>query len=192
MPVPCARCDMPLPTFELTSGGAAVCTLCHSSNRARVFPAALAETGPVKSEAALEGEATCFDHPSKRAVAACNQCGRFVCQLCSVEFGGEVWCPSCVAAGAGKAKPAKAETQRTLYDSIALMIPLTAVVLYPFMVLAAPASLVLTVLKWKQPLSLVRRNRWRFIAAILISLAELVFCAAIVYFLVRGPFRGRP
>jgi hypothetical protein len=180
---------MPLPTWELAAGGEAVCTLCNAANRVRVFPAALTDSGSVKTEAALEGEATCFDHPSKRAVASCNQCGRFVCQLCSVEFGGEVWCPSCVAAGAGKAKPAKAETYRTLYDSIALLIPLAAVVMYPFMILAAPASLVLTVLKWKQPLSLVRRNRWRFIVAILASLGELVFCGAIVYFLVRGPFR---
>src|ERR1700694_626841 len=182
MPVPCARCDMPLPKWELATGGAAVCTMCGSHNRVQIFPAALSSNAEaVRTEAALEGEATCFDHPSKRAVAACNQCGRFVCQLCSVEFGKEVWCPSCVAAGAGKARPAKAETSRTLYDSIALITPLAAVLLYPFMIVAAPASLVLTVMKWKQPISLVRRNRWRFVAAILISVAELGLCVAIVW-----------
>ena len=182
---------MPLPKWELAAGGVAVCTLCGASNRVHIFPAALLpDSGPVKTEAALAGEATCFDHPSKRAVAACNQCGRFVCQLCSVEFANEVWCPSCVAAGAGKARPAKAETYRTLYDSMALIIPLAAILMYPFMIVAAPASLVLTVMKWKQPLSLVRRNRWRFLAAILVSLAELGLCGAIVYILVHTSFRG--
>jgi len=181
---------MPLPTWELANGGTAVCTLCGSANQVRIFPAALAAgQAPARTEAALDGEAACFDHPSKRAVAACNQCGRFVCQLCSVEFGNEVWCPSCVAAGAGKARPAKAETYRNLFDSTALILPLAAVVMYPFMIVAAPASLVLTAMKWKQPLSLVRRNRWRFVVAILVSIAELALCCAVVYFLVRSPFR---
>lgn len=182
---------MPLPKWELVNGDTAVCTLCGSTNTVRVFPAAFGTgNAPARAESALEGEAACFDHPSKRAVAACRQCGRFVCHLCSVEFGGEVWCPSCVAAGAGKARPARAETSRTLYDSMALLVPLLAVLLYPLMIIAAPASLVLTVMKWRQPLSLVRRNRWRFVAAILLSLAELGFCAAVVYILVARPFKG--
>src|SRR3954471_15111830 len=103
MPIPCARCDMPLPPWELAQGGTAMCTLCGVENRVRVFPALFAERHAARPEAAEEGEASCFDHPSKRAVAACSQCGRFICQLCSVEFGADIWCPSCVAAGAGKA-----------------------------------------------------------------------------------------
>ena len=187
MPVPCARCDMPLPKWELAISDVAVCTSCGSSNRVRIFPAAFRDGAvPVATESAQEGDASCYDHPSKRAVAACGQCGRFVCQLCAVEFGDGIWCPSCVAARAGKARGVKLETSRTLYDSMALLLPMGAVLLYPFMFLAAPASLVLTAMKWRQPLSLVRRNRWRFVAAILLSLAELALCAAVVYLLVRG------
>ncbi len=107
MPVPCARCRTPLPAWELASGDSAVCTLCGAANRVRVFPVALETGAEARPEAALAGEAACFDHPSKRAVAACSQCGRFVCRLCSVEFGGAVWCPACVAAGAGRARAAK-------------------------------------------------------------------------------------
>ena len=183
---------MPLPKWELATGDTARCTACGSSNRVRIFPAALGGgDAPVETQAALEGEAACFDHPSKRAVSACQQCGRFVCQLCAVEFADGVWCPSCVAAGAGKARPAKAETSRTLYDSVALILPLGAVLLYPFMVVAAPASLALTAMRWTQPLSLVRRNRWRFVAAILLSLAELALCGLAVYLVARGPARAR-
>jgi hypothetical protein len=109
--------------------------------------------------------------------------------LCAVEFADGVWCPSCVAAGAGKARPAKAETSRTLYDSVALILPLSAVLLYPFMVVAAPASLVLTAMKWTEPLSLVRRNRWRFVAATVVSLAELALCGLAVYLIVKGAAR---
>ena len=70
MPVPCARCSMPLPKWELLKADVASCPSCGSSNTVHLFPAALADAATVRSEAALEGEATCFDHPGKRAVAA--------------------------------------------------------------------------------------------------------------------------
>ena len=129
MPVPCARCDSPLPLWELASASAAVCTSCGSRNTVRVFPSLFAApTTPALPESALDGEAACFDHPSKRAVAACHQCGRFVCQLCSVEFGGQVWCPACVAAGKGSGKAVYLEPSRMLFDSIALTVPLACVI----------------------------------------------------------------
>ncbi len=191
MPVPCARCDTPLPKWELAAGDAAICTSCGSSNQVRVFPALLSQSHvPVRTEAALDGEAACYDHPSKRAVAACHQCGRFVCQLCSVESGNEVWCPSCVAAGAGKARSANLDASRTLYDSTALILPLLSLLLYPFTLIAAPASLVLSVMKWSRPLSLVRRNRWRFVAAVLISLTEICLWTVGIVYLISGRFRG--
>jgi len=186
MPVPCTRCDTPLPKWELATGDTAVCTECGSRNMVRVFPAAFSGNAPAKAEQALEGEAACFDHPAKRAVGACTQCGRFVCTLCSVEFGGETWCPSCVAAGAGKARAARPVTSRTLYDSIALLVPLAAIVFYPFMILAAPASLVLTAMRWNRPLSLVRRWRWRFLLAILLSLLEVGLWVAIIWLMVTA------
>src|SRR5262245_25924764 len=108
MPVPCARCDMPLPRWELSRGNRAMCTSCGVQNEVRVFPAILQSTsGPTHAETAIDGEAACFDHPAKRAVASCRQCGRFVCAVCSVEFAGEVWCPTCIAAGAGQAREAR-------------------------------------------------------------------------------------
>ena len=181
---------MPLPARELANSDEATCTLCGATNRARVFPALFsANTGPVETQTALEGEAACFDHPGKRAVASCQQCGRFVCQLCSVEFGDGVWCPSCVASGAGKAKPAKLDTSRPLYDSTALILPLASLLLYPLTLIAAPASIVLAIVKWRQPISLVRRNRWRFVAAILISLTEIGLWTLLIVYLATGGFR---
>jgi hypothetical protein len=164
---------MPLPAWELMNSDAAVCTRCGSANTVRAFPAALASANaPARPEPALDGEAACFDHPNKRAVAACQQCGRFVCQLCSVEFGARILCPSCVAAGSGIAKVANLETSRTLYDSIALIVPLASLLIWPLTLIAAPGAMVFTVMKWSQPISLVRRARWRFVLAFVIGLAE--------------------
>ncbi len=191
MPVPCARCQTPLSKWEYQGSGSAQCPACGSGNTVRAFPAMLATAAAARPEAALEGEAACFDHPNKRATAACSQCGRYVCGLCSVEFGREVWCPSCVATRAGRARAANLETARTLYDSVTLSLPLAALALWPLTLLAAPAALAIGIAKWNYPLSLVRRNRWRLVAGILLALAEVVGWAwVIIYLLTRPTPRG--
>ena len=182
---------MPLQTRQLagsvttTTGTAttanADCTLCGAPNYVWLFRAALNSAPLVTPEVALEGEATCYEQSDKRAIAACQRCGRFVCQICSVEFGSEVLCPSCVAGG--KVASARLIPSLPMFDSIALIVPLGALILYPFTIIAAPASLVLSLLKWKQPISPVRRNRWRFVLAILISLTMVaLWIWGIIYF----------
>jgi len=188
MPIPCARCQMPLPKWEFRSGHTATCPSCMSPNTVSVFPAILQQQAPALPEAALAGEACCYDHPTKRAVAACSQCGRFICQLCSVDFAGETWCPSCVAAGAGRAREARADTSRTLYDSIVLAIPLLSLIFWPLLVLTGPATVILAVMKWKQPLSLVRRSRWRFLVG---SVLGVLTSAACVWLFVYLAMSGR-
>jgi len=181
---------MPLPKWELATGNEAVCTLCGSRNTVQVFPAAFADQHvPARPEGAAEGEAACFDHPNKKAVAVCRQCGRFVCQLCAVDFGSESWCPSCVAAGAGKAKAASTEAPRMLYDSMVLGLPLVSLLVWPLTIVAGPAAVALAAMKWRQPLSMVRRSRWRFVAGGAIGLVETVLWAwGLVYLLTRvGP-----
>ena len=174
MSVPCNRCGRPLPKWELARQDQAQCPECGASSMVRVFPALFySQTGPVAAEAAAQGEAACFDHPGKRAVAACGHCGRFVCQLCAVDFKGGVWCPSCFAAGDLRVKTEERENSRTLYDSIALTVALAPLVLWPFTALSAPIALFLAVRYWRRPLSLVRRWRWRSALAILIALSEI-------------------
>jgi hypothetical protein len=77
-------------------------------------------------------------------------------------------------------------TSRTLFDSIALTLPLASLILYPLNIVAAPTALTIAILKWRQPLSPVRRNRWRLVLAILISLAEIIGWTAIFALLIRG------
>jgi len=172
MPVPCARCNAPLPEWDLAIQPVTLCGSCSAHNEAYVFPAAFRAPAAAHPEMPFEGEAACFDHPGKRATASCRQCGRFVCQLCAVEFSGETWCPSCVAAGAGAAKAASLDASRTLFDSIALTVPLLSLIIWPATIVAGPGAVVLSILKWRSPPSVVRRSRWRFVAAILIGLAE--------------------
>jgi len=163
---------MPLPKWELLNGAAATCTACGRLNTVRLFPAALERAAAAHAETAADGEAACFDHPAKRAVAACQQCGRFVCQLCAVEYGSGTLCPSCLAASGGTAAAARSTTRRTLYDTWALVTPLALLIVYPLTILSAPAVVALAIMKWKRPISLVRRNRWRFALGLALALAE--------------------
>jgi DNA-directed RNA polymerase subunit RPC12/RpoP len=183
MSVPCNRCGQPLPKWELSRQERAQCPDCGAYSIVRVFPALFySQTAPAAVEMAAQGEAACFDHPAKRAVAACGHCGRFVCTLCAVDFKDGVWCPSCFAVGDLIAPVARSgatgtaaglENSRTLYDSIALTVSLAPLVLWPLTVLSAPIALFLAVRYWRRPLSLVRRWRWRSALAILIALSEI-------------------
>jgi DNA-directed RNA polymerase subunit RPC12/RpoP len=172
MPVPCARCSMPLLKWELLRGNDADCPSCGAHNQVRLFPAAVARAAAPQAETALEGEAACFDHPAKRAVAVCQHCGRFVCQLCAIVIGDGVSCPSCVVKPQAKKRQANSGNSVMLYDTWTLTLPFALLVFWPLTVLSAPAALALTVMKWKQPLSLVRRNRWRFVVGLGLSLAQ--------------------
>ena len=173
MTVPCNRCDILLLSWDVASADAAVCPSCRAESTVRVYPAMFQATRRVHTETAGEGEATCFDHPGKRAVAACSQCGRYVCALCSVELKNETWCPTCVATGKRHAKVAELENARTLYDSMALVVALAPLIAWPITLLSAPAAVYLAIRHWKRPLSVVRRTRWRFVAAILLGLAQI-------------------
>ena len=186
MPVPCARCSMPLPKWELMNGGAATCTSCNSRNTVRVYPAALAQSAATHAESALEGEAACFDHPGKRAISACQKCGRFVCQLCAVEFGSAIWCPSCIAGSAGQERSANPDTSRMLYDTWALAIPFGLLIIWPLTLLSAPAVVALAIMKWKSPRSLVRRNRWRFAVGLVAGVLQgMAWLWGVVYFIAK-------
>jgi hypothetical protein len=163
-----------LPKWELAAQQGATCPECGARSVVRVFPALFyGASGPVETEAAAEGEATCFDHPGKRAVAACSHCGRFVCLLCAVDFKDAVWCPACFMAGEYKAQKVEIENSRTLYDSTALTVALAPLVVWPFTAISAPIALFIALRYWKRPLSLVRRWRWRTALAAAIALGEI-------------------
>jgi hypothetical protein len=183
---------MPLAKLRDASGEAR-CTLCGSRNTVLAFPAILAAPGAAGGAApALGGEAACFDHPNKRAEAACRQCGRYVCRLCSVEFGTEIWCPSCVAGRSGTAKAAHPETVRPLYDSIVLTLPLASLLVWPITAIAAPAALAIGAARWKRPTSLVRRSRWRMPAGMAVALVEIgLWTWGILYLTARAGMAGK-
>ena len=120
----CTKCQVPVPEFIYNQGVLAPCPGCGSMLQVEVFPALLKPLpeGRAGETILVEGEASCFYHPQKRAVLPCAACGRFLCALCDVELNNEHLCPGCLESGRKKGKLIQLETKRTLYDSSALLL----------------------------------------------------------------------
>jgi hypothetical protein len=127
--------------------------------------------------ALMEGEACCYEHATKRAQSLCSHCGRFLCALCEVPLGRDIFCPDCLH---GREAPV---LQRVKLDSIALALAIWPLLIFYFVILTAPAAFIMAIYAWKKPTSLVRRRRWRIYLAMGISMVEMVGIVAIGVFL---------
>lgn len=140
------------------------CPYCEQRLQIRAWPVARNRTN---ATAAMPDQATCFFHPEKAFQTCCQRCGRFVCALCDLQLGAEHVCPTCFERGRADTRldGNKAEWRHrdVLYDSIAVTIGWAWIVVWPLIVAAIPAAIVLHVKFRKAPHSyLLPRSGWRF------------------------------
>lgn len=159
------------------------CPACRETFRIYAFPA-LFRPGLRKprKQAAADGEASCFFHVGKRAAVPCDSCGRFLCALCDLEFGGRHFCAACLG-NARKAKagsaPIAAELMRdkvflphNLAWALACYTPMTLLGIY-LMPLSAPAALWFAFRHWNRREGFQIRGRWRAVAAVAVASLQL-------------------
>jgi uncharacterized BrkB/YihY/UPF0761 family membrane protein len=85
-----------------------------------------------------------------------------------------------------KASGQRLEQERTLYDSIALVVATWPLVIFYFTVITAPATLVLCLKYWRKPISIVRRSKWRMWVAGLTAVVQLILWVALfAFFMVK-------
>ena len=152
------------------------CPTCATVLGVTLFPALFRPRTKIDAQnlQTAEGEASCYEHANKRAVAVCNRCGRFLCALCEVAGDAKVWCPNCLNSGQSGGPIQAIERQRTLYDSIALALAFFPALLFFYpSILTAPVVIFLSIRYWKKPSSIIPRGKWRFVLALLIVLAEV-------------------
>lgn len=173
----CPKCNSPLETAMFNQPEPVSCSGCGSSLEAIVYPAFFRPKPAVTVGELVqdEGEASCFFHPQKRAVLACDSCGRFICALCEIEHKGQHLCSDCLEKGVRKKKLADLDSRRFLYDTLALQLALWPLIL-PFLwfitVITAPAALYVAIRYRNAPLSLLRRSRWRLYVAGVLALVQ--------------------
>lgn len=184
--VTCSKCKAILPA-EQYNAEFVPCPSCASSISVVVFPALFRE--PIVTPAehlVIEGEASCFYHPQKKAALPCDSCGRFLCALCDVELGGQHLCPACLESGKKKGKLKSLENQRVLYDRIALVAAVLPLLLVWPSLIGAPIALYIAIRYWNAPGSILGRSKVRFVIAIILSALQIIaWISVIIYFTTR-------
>ena len=185
----CAECGSPLSLVAAGDPGFIPCPRCRTSFRVDLFPAFFRKSEERASSASLEaGDATCFNHPDKRAVVVCDACGRFLCSLCEIEMDGRHICPGCLEKSRTRDEKKGGGDRRIMYDSLALSLAVYPIVLFPFFWLTpvtAPVAVFLALRKWNAPRSIVSRGRLQSVATLVVAAPQILLWAYVFYKVVR-------
>lgn len=186
----CGECSWPVPVEFWNRAEGVRCPGCSQKVEAVVFPAIEHRRAGVVPEAVTaETEAACFYHPSSRATVPCDECGRFLCSLCDIEIEGRHLCPACFQSGVRGNKLEIVETQRTMYDTVALTLATLPALLFWPAIVSAPAALFVVMRRWRTPLSIIPRTRIRFYLAAIFALAEIGFLGFVVWLFIQQAAR---
>lgn len=184
--VSCAKCNRSLPLDGLELPGRVTCSGCRNPQSVTLFPALGAEPeAPATSAPIFEGDTACYYDPDKRAVAVCDDCGRFISEFHRVVLSSDhTTCLACLSNARSTSNKALTVRERTCYDNLALALaivpPLTLVGLY-FVIFTAPATLYVVIRYWKRgPNSVIPRGRTRFVIAAIIAILELVILELVI------------
>jgi len=164
-----------MPPFVFNTGHPVRCPTCRLPTYATIFPALFRtiRKGESGETIQVEGEASCFYHPEKRAEVACEYCGRFLCKLCDIEMKDNHMCPACMEAGKARPELKSLHKERVLYDEIALTLSILPLLFFYFTLITAPATVAVCIRYWKRPISVVRRTKIRYVIAMIIALLQI-------------------
>jgi uncharacterized RDD family membrane protein YckC len=189
----CATCGAPLPPAAVNAPDPVPCPSCGADVAVAVFPALFRTEEPGQTGATLveDDVSSCFHHPGRKAAAACDRCGRFLCSLCDIGMGAHHTCAECLTAARVDGTAEHLETTRTLYDNVALALAtLPMLGCWPVTLATAPTTLGICVRYWRGPGSLLPRVRWRMVIAGLIAACQVLGWALLLGMLVLHVLGG--
>lgn len=165
----CPKCKVSLGELGNVGQVLMLCPRCLKEVTTYAYPAlfrSLPESATSTGEAAVEGDSSCFFHPSKKAVVPCDACGRFLCALCEVNLDGQHLCPTCLETGARKKNIQSLERSRHLNGRVALTVSIL-----PFLI-TGPIAIFLAIKHWNGELSLVSPARWHTRVALVMGIIQ--------------------
>ena len=188
--IECVSCNFLLPESIFNNNEFTNCPSCKESLIIKTFPVLSKPILPGQTGNVIlsDDEASCFYHPDKQAVVHCENCGRFLCSLCDVEFNKKHLCPSCLESGSKKGKIKTLQKGRILYDEIALAVAVIPMIIFYFTIITAPIAIFISVWFWRKPSSIIPRTKIRFIIAIIVSLLQLTGWFMVFFLIVKGLF----
>ncbi|MEW5723557.1 MAG: hypothetical protein AB1896_10660 [Thermodesulfobacteriota bacterium] len=174
--IDCPKCGAELDEKYINTPDLVPCPSCRAPLQVQAFPALYRGPAAVDTRQTImvDGEASCFYHPNKKAVVPCSSCGRFLCALCDVEFKGEHVCPACLEKGGRKHTIKDLDVVRNRYDHAALGLALAPLLFFYVTLLTAPIVIYLVLRHWNTPLSLVTGSKIRYVVALIAALLEVL------------------
>jgi hypothetical protein len=181
----CPRCSEPIPAISAGDGQMLRCPACSATVEAILFPAMLSEPpARTRIQIAQGSEASCFFHARYRAVTPCTGCGRFLCELCSVNVGARLLCAECISNLRKQRGESGLVHRAALFDNTALFLvigPTISLFFSIFTLLSAPAALFISFYYWSRQWTLLGRSHIRFVIAIMSSILLLLGWAVVIY-----------
>lgn len=169
--IDCGSCRTRLAIPLSEAGIQTQCPSCNSQTQIEVFPALLQEAAAGKRGEALlmDDQSSCFYHPANKAALLCENCGRFLCSLCDIEWDGRHLCSSCIDSGVQKGKLESLQSQSTYWDNIALALAVIPMLIFYLTLITAPVTLYFAIRHWNTPMSALPRSKLRLIVPILLA-----------------------
>jgi hypothetical protein len=183
----CPQCSEPLAVSLFAQGQPGRCPACYSQVEAYIFPEF--DPAPVSDRGiplAQEHEAVCYFHSRYSATAPCDHCGRFLCEICTINVGNRKLCAECLSQLRKQRDETGLVHYAALFDNVALFLvtaPVITIFFWFFTIFSAPVSLVLSFYYWSRQWNLVPRPRFRFVIAILLSVLLIASWAMVIYLL---------
>lgn len=180
------------------------CGHCGTRQRQIIYPAyrrASEAPAPAPAPASDEG-ASCYFHESVGAVNLCDDCGRYLCELCTLPIPlpasqpadfPERLCPACFENRVNEEeRNPQWDLFRTDYprhDAVAIYLIILPVVLFPFIVLTIitfPVAFYVVLRNWRDCRTPVRHFRRSMVAALILASAGIILWLSIISFNVAG------
>jgi len=170
----CPLCNRLLGPEFWNSGHFQTCPACSAQVMTTAFPAITIPSGAISIVACEPGESSCFFHANNRAETICDACGRFLCGLCSINFGKRRFCSDCIYRSRRQKSDPLLIDQAVLFDNIAIAVLALSVFTLSYLLLGLVVGLLtvcLAIVGWRYQRTLVRRSRFRFGIALILGLA---------------------
>lgn len=191
----CIQCHHPLPSGGAPSPAAdRRCLHCGAVQFHLVYPAAFREMDTAGVRMPDSEGASCFTHESAAAENLCDDCGRYLCALCTLpiprpasnppDFPQRL-CPACYANRMDEEARTHPwdlfQTEYPRYDIMALLLAVAPWILFPAFFLApvtGSMAIYLSVRNWRGCRTPIRRYRFNFVIAIGMVLFTALFWVA--------------
>ncbi len=193
----CTRCRQLVSLDTHDSGPSGFrCSFCGTRQQQYIFPAYLGRVEPPHTPNTMEDGASCFFHEGSSAATICDDCGRYLCTLCTLPIPmpaseppgfPERVCPACFE---NRVHEEEREQQWDLFktryprhDVWAGFLIIFPVILFPLVMLSAitfPVAIYIVFRHWKDCRTPVRDFRGRMLVILALAATGVTVWLAMI------------